>query len=109
MRKGALFKEVLEFDLVEDIVHDARQPGAHFRLFAVTDRLDEEIPESTALEMKLAQDIEDATPEGLAPLVKLFEETAINVALTRFLGHKGRGGLQNTTSSSTSTANGICS
>jgi hypothetical protein len=38
--------------------------------------------------MQFTQDIEDASAEGLAGLVELFEEAPVNVALARFLGHK---------------------
>jgi len=88
MGKGAFFQEVLELGFVEDIVHDARQAGAHFRLFAVTDGLDQQVFEGAAFEMQFTQHIKDSPAKGLARLVELFEEAAVNVALARLLGHE---------------------
>ena len=63
-----------------------RQAGAHLGLIAVADRLDQQLAQRPALELKLAEHVEDLAAERLARLLQLFQQPAIDVAFARLLG-----------------------
>ena len=45
--------------VIESVGHHLRQPRTDFGLFAVTNGLDQQLPQRPALELHLAQHIED--------------------------------------------------
>ena len=61
------------------------EAGAHLRLVAVADGLDQQVLEALPLE-DLAEDVEDAALERLALDLELFEQPMIDVALAGLLG-----------------------
>src|SRR5207237_9194391 len=65
-----------------------REGRGHLGLVAVTDGLDEAIPERTALELELAEHIENLSAQGLPGLLEFLQQPPIDVALARFLGHQ---------------------
>src|SRR6266571_8976873 len=65
-----------------------REARAHCGLVAVADGLDKEIPQRPALELELAQHVENLSAQGLPGLLELLQQPPIDVALARFLGHQ---------------------
>ena len=63
-----------------------RQPGAHLGLVAVADRLDQQVAQRPALELELAEHVEDLAAERLARLLELLQQLAVDVALAGLLG-----------------------
>ena len=86
--KRALFEQVLELVAVERVLHDRREAGAHLGLIAVADGLDQQIAQRLALELELAEHVEDLAAEGLAGLLQLLQQLAIDVAFAGLLGHQ---------------------
>ena len=68
------------------MVDDLRQAGAHLGLVAVADRLDQQLAQRPALELELAEHVEDLAAERLARLLELLQQRAIDVALAGLLG-----------------------
>jgi transposase len=77
--------EVWSIHAVFDRTGEAR---AHLGLVAVADGLDEEIPERPALELELAEHVEDLSAQGLARFLELLQQSAIYVTLAGLLGHQ---------------------
>ena len=67
-------------------VDDRRQAGAHLGLVAVADGLDQQLAQRPALELELAEHVEDLAAERLAGLLQLLQQRAIDVALAGLLG-----------------------
>ena len=86
MGERALFEQVLEVAAVERVVDDLREPGAHLGLIAVADRLDQQLAQRPALELELAEHVEDLAAQRLARLLELLEQRAVDVALAGLLG-----------------------
>ena len=63
-----------------------RQPGAHLGLVAVADGLDQQVAQRPALELQLAEHVEDLAAERLARLLQLLQQRAIDVALAGLVG-----------------------
>ena len=84
----ALFEQVLELRPVDGVVDGLRQPGAHLGPVAVADRLDQQVAQRPALELELAEHVEDLAAERLAGLFELLQQRAIDVALAGLLGHQ---------------------
>ena len=65
-----------------------REAGTHFGLVAVADGLDQQIAQRLALELELAEHVEDLAAEGLAGLLQLLQQLAVDIAFAGFLGHQ---------------------
>ena len=65
-----------------------REAGAHLGLVAVADGLDQQVAQRPALELELAEHVEDLAAERLARLLELLQQRAIDVALAGLLGHQ---------------------
>ena len=83
-----LFQQVLQLLPVQRVVQHGRQAGAHLGLIAVADRLDQQIAQGLALELQLAEHVEDLAAEGLAGLLQLLQQPAVDVAFAGLLGHQ---------------------
>ena len=81
-----LFEQVLELAAVERVLDDRRQPGAHLGLVAVADGLDQQVAQRPALELELAEHVEDLAAQRLARLLELLQQLAVDVAFARLLG-----------------------
>ena len=88
MGERPLFQQVLQLLPVQRVVQHGREAGAHLGLIAVTDRLDEQIAQGLALELQLAEHVEDLAAEGLAGLLQLLQQPAVDVAFAGLLGHQ---------------------
>ena len=62
------------------------EAGAHLGLVAVADRLDQQVAQRPALELELAEHVEDLAAERLARLLQLLQQRAIDIALARLVG-----------------------
>ena len=63
-----------------------REPRPHLGLVAVADRLDQQLAQRPALELELAEHVEDLAAERLPRLLELLQQPAVDVALARLLG-----------------------
>src|SRR5438093_9648644 len=70
---------------INGVRHNLSEPGAHLRLFAVANRLDQEITQRFAVELQLAQHIEDLAPERVPSLFELLQERSIDVPFAGLL------------------------
>ena len=84
----ALFQQVPELAAVERVLDDRGQAGAHLGLVAVADGLDQQLAQRAALELELAEHVEDLAAQRLARLLELFQQLAIDVAFAGLLGHQ---------------------
>ena len=82
----ALFEQVLQLAAVERVLDDRGEPGAHLGLLAVADGLDQQVAQRPALELELAEHVEDLAAERLARLLELLQQRAVDVALAGLLG-----------------------
>ena len=83
--EGALFHQVAELAAVEGMVQHGLQAGPHLGLIAVADGLDEQFTERPAVELELAEHVEDLAAERLARLLELFQKPAVDVAFAGLL------------------------
>src|SRR6476646_10026133 len=79
-----LFEQFLTMLSVRQIIDDLMQTGLHVRLITIPDRLDEKISEALLAE-KLAENIEDASAEGLPLQLDFFEETLVHITFARLV------------------------
>ena len=86
MDEDLLLEQVADLVGVEGVLDHLREAGADVGLVAVADRLDQELAQWSALELHLAQHIEDLAAEGGARFLELREEGAVDVALAGFVG-----------------------
>ena len=86
VRQGALFEQVLQLRPVEGVLDDRGQARAHLGLIAVADGLDQQLAQRPALELQLAEHVEDLAAERLAGLLQLLEQLAVDVAFAGLLG-----------------------
>jgi len=68
--------------------HDAGELCAGLRQIAVANSLDHQLAQRAAVELQLAQHIEDLPAERRARFLELFQQAAIDIALAGFLGHE---------------------
>jgi hypothetical protein len=80
MGKRALVEQFLTTLAVGDVINRLKEAGAHVGAVAVTDGFNEKVPETLITE-EFAEDIENAAPQGLPPLLDLLEETLEDVTL----------------------------
>ena len=73
---------------IDGVGDDLRQRGANFGSFAVADGLDQQIPQGLALELELAEHVEDLSAERLPRLFQLLKQRTVNVAFAGFLGNQ---------------------
>ena len=73
---------------VERLVEHRRQVGPDLGAFAEADGLDQQIAQRLALELELAEHVEYLAAQGLASLLELFQQPAINIALAGLFGHQ---------------------
>src|SRR5260370_41844135 len=73
---------------VESVVEHRREVGPHLGLFAVSDRLNQQLAERFSLELELPKHVENLPAKRLARLFKLLQELVIDVALTSFFCHE---------------------
>ena len=88
MGKGMFFEQVLKLAAVERVIQHRRQAGTHLGLIAVADRLDQQVTQRFALELELAEHVEHLAAEGLAGLLQLLQQLAIDVAFAGLFGHQ---------------------
>ena len=68
------------------MLDDRGEAGAHLGLVAVADRLDQQVAQRPALELELAEHVEDLAAERLARLLELLQQPAVDLALAGLLG-----------------------
>src|ERR1700682_243625 len=73
---------------VECTVEHCGEIGLDLGLFAVSDRLNQQLAERFALELELAQHIEHLPTKRLSRLFKLLQELMVDVAFTGFFRHE---------------------
>ena len=83
-----VFEQVLNLRLVEGALDRLGESSAHLGLLAVANGFDEKIAERLALEVDLAEDVEDLPTESLARLLELLEQLAVDVAFAGLLGNE---------------------
>ncbi len=71
---------------VEGVLDGLGQARADLGLLAVADRLDEQIAQRLALELQLAEHVEDLAAQAPARLLELLQQLAVDVALAGLLG-----------------------
>src|SRR5262245_3721358 len=62
--------------------------GAHLRALAVANRFDQQVTEGPTLELEFPEHVEDLAAKGLAGLVELVEEGAVDIAFAGLFGHQ---------------------
>ena len=85
LRQSAAVEQRLQVIVVERVVDLLRQLGAHLGAVAVADGLHEQLLEAHAFE-HIAEDIEDATLQGVALDLQLLQQSVVNVAFAGLLG-----------------------
>ena len=85
-RQGALFEQLAQFLGIEGVFDGGGEAGAHFRLFAVADGIDEQLAQGPAIELHFAEHVEYLAAEGLARLLQFFQQALVYVALARLGG-----------------------
>jgi len=73
---------------IEGLGDDLGESGAHLGPLAVADGFDEKVTQWPAVELHVAEDVEDLAAERLARLIELLQEYPIDVPLARLLGDK---------------------
>src|ERR1051325_220684 len=84
--KSVFFDQIAKVRLVKGVGDDLIQLGANFRLLTVTDRSYQQLTQSLALQLHLAEDIKDLASESFAGFIELFQQRVINIA---FAGLRG--------------------
>jgi hypothetical protein len=88
MGERALFEQILDLSAIDRIFDCLGKSGTHLRTFPVSDRLNKQVPQWSALELDLAKNVKHLTSEGSPSLFELFEKGLINVALPGFFGYQ---------------------
>ena len=88
VRQGALFEKILQMAAVQRTFHHCREAGAHLRLIAVADGLDQKVAQRLTFELELAEHVEHLAAQGFARLLQLLQQLPIDVALAGLLGHQ---------------------
>jgi hypothetical protein len=86
--KGVVFKQILNLFAIQYMIQHRRQAGANLRLIPVSDCPDQQIPKWFALELELAENIENLAAKGLAGLLQLFQKPVIHIPFTGLFGHQ---------------------
>ena len=84
LRQGVALQNITQVVAIERMLDALSQPGAHLRLIAVADGLEQQILEADILE-DLAQDVEDA-PLSASLSTRSFPAAGKHVALAGLLG-----------------------
>src|SRR6266550_8252019 len=71
---------------IDGVRHNLSESSAHLRLLAVANRLDQEVTQGLAVELQLAQHIEDLTAQRSTSLFELLQERAVNVPFAGLFG-----------------------
>ena len=85
-RQGALFEQLAQLLGIEGVFDGGGEAGAHLRLLAVADGVDEQLAQRPAVELHFAEHIINLAAEGLAGLLQFFEQALVDVALAGFGG-----------------------
>ena len=81
-------EQVADLVRVERPGDDLCQTGAHLRLIAVAHRLDQQIAQRAALELELAEDVEDLAAERRSRLLQLVQKREVDIALAGLVRHQ---------------------
>jgi hypothetical protein len=85
-REDAVLDEVLEVRSVDGVVDGALEAGADVGAVAVADGFDEQVAQRLAVELELAEDVEDLPAEGVAGGFELLEQAVVDVAFAGLVG-----------------------
>ncbi len=88
VRQGALFDQRFEAGAVDAAGNRLFETGAHSGTVAVADRVDQQIAQRPAVELKFAQHVEDLPAERLARFFEFVEQAAVHVAFARLDRHQ---------------------
>jgi hypothetical protein len=86
VRQHALFEQTLQVAAVERGVEHRGEVRLDLGLFAMADGFDQQFAQRPALELELAEHVEDLAAERLARLFQLFQQLAVDVALAGLVG-----------------------
>ena len=86
--KGVVIQQVLNLSAVKRVIQHRCQACPNLRLVTVSDRLDQQIPQRFALELKFAENVEYLAAEGLAGLLQLFQKPVIYIPFAGLFGHQ---------------------
>jgi len=85
-RQGALCEQFAQLLGIEGVFDGGGEAGAHLRLLAVADGVDEQLAQRPAIELHFAEHVIYLAAEGLAGLLQFFEQALVYVALAGFGG-----------------------
>ena len=86
--RARLFDQFAKVLAVERLVDNLEKAGLHFGIVAVADGVEQQVAERPVLKGELAEDVEDLPAEGTSFFVELLQQTQVDFAFARILGHE---------------------
>jgi hypothetical protein len=87
VRERVLVQQFAKPVPVERMVHNERQARAHVRLVAVSDGLNQKLPQWAVIEGQFAENVKNLASERLTLLFELLQKQIIDGALAGFAGN----------------------
>src|SRR5262249_39210489 len=82
------FEQRLELRTIHRVGNRLGESGTHLGTLAIANRFDEQVTEGPTLKLEFAKHVENLTAEGLASLVELVEQGAVDVAFAGLFSHQ---------------------